>query len=138
MLRDVDPLVLQGPEKALCSAIVCGTAFAIHGHPDAVFGHQEEVVRIREVASLVAVDDRGFRVLQCPLQASHDESLLQCARELIIHNLSAEPVDDCEQVHKAFSHADIGDVDSPDLVGSLDLQMPQQIGSCALSLKAPA
>lgn len=77
------------------------------------------------MAALVAVDD--FRRCYCesPLQAGHHKSLLKRTGQLIIHNLATEPVNDGEEIHEPFPHADIGDIDAPNLIDTGDIQVAE-------------
>ncbi len=68
------------------------------------------------MAALVTVDDFRIVSAQGSLQATEDEGFIQGARKFIVNDVAAEPVNDDEQIHEAFGHRDVGDVNSPNLV----------------------
>lgn len=125
---DIDPVIFQCPEEPFRPSIVQTLTLAVHANPDAVLLEQRAVVRVSEMATLITVDDFRFETSQGSLQAVQDKGFIESARQFIINNVPAEPVDDDEQVHKAFGHRNISDIDAPDLVGLGDWQVPQQIG----------
>ena len=125
---DVDPFILQGAEESFRSGIVQALALAVHTDPDFVFLQQRNIVRVGEMPALIAVDDFRLATRQGTLKTIDDKGLLQRGRQLVIHNIPTVPVDDDKQVHEAFRHVDIGNVNAPHLIGTLDRQMPQQIG----------
>jgi hypothetical protein len=127
-LIDVDPIIFQSPEESFNPHIVQALTFAVHADPDAVLLEQRAVVWIGELAPLIAVDDFRLVATQGALQAVQDERFIKGAGQLVVNDVPAEPIDDDKQIHEAFGHRDIGDVDSPNLVGFRDRQVPEQIG----------
>lgn len=81
------------------------------------------------MTALVAVDDFRLAACQCSVQAIHNKGFLQSAGQLIIDNLSAIPIDDDKEIHEAFLHPEICNIDSPDLIGTADVQISEQVGT---------
>ena len=96
VLVDIDVIVLDGPEESLGPDIVQRLTSAIHRNPDVVLFKQADVIRIGEVTALIAVHDLRYAVAESTFQAGHDEAFFQCARQLVIHDAAAVPVDDDE------------------------------------------
>lgn len=89
------------------------------------------------MSTLVAVDDLRLMGGQSTFQAVQNECFINSAGELKVHDVAAVPVDDDEEVHESFLHANIGYIHAPDLVWLDDGQVPQQVGTNILSMIAP-
>lgn len=135
---DVNHVILDGPKKAFRSDIVQSLSLSVHGDSDTGFRHQHQIVWIGKMAALVRVDNFRFCDAESPFQASHDEAFVDGGAKLPIHDTATKPVDDDEQVHEAFFHGNIGDVNAPDLIRSGDVQVSQQIRPDVLPMIALA
>jgi len=124
---DIKVIIFQAPEEAFGSDIVKSLALAVHGHPHLAAVQKIQIGLAGKVAALVGIDDLGFAVAQGPAQTAQHELLLQAVADLIIHDFSRIPVENDKQVQEAFEKRQIGDVDAPDLIRMIDVQVSQQI-----------
>lgn len=62
------------------------------------------------------------------LHSFHAKISLQRDRHPPCQDTPGEPVEHCRQIDEAPRHRDVGDVHRPDLIGSGDRQLSQQIG----------
>lgn len=121
----VDRVILQSPEESFCSGIVQALTLTIHADPDTMLFQQRAVVGIGEMTALVRIDDFRFLPGQSPCQAIKDKGFVQGAGQFVIDDIAAVPVNDDKQVHEAFGHGNVGDVNAPDLIRPDNRQMPQ-------------
>src|SRR5690606_40155974 len=64
---------------------------------------------------------------------SRDWSSDVCSSDLS-HDLAAVNIDDGKHIHESTEHGYVGNVRLPDLVGAVDLQVPEQIGKFIITL----
>ena len=76
---DIDPIIFQGPEETFGPCIVQTLALSIHADPNAVPLQKHAVVWIREVSTLITVDDFWLVSGQGAVQAIEDKGLVQGA-----------------------------------------------------------
>lgn len=86
------------------------------------------------MAALIAVNDFWFADAKCPSQASQDKGLFQGARKFEIHNPTAVPVNDDEEIHESTMHPDVCNINAPDLIRVLDVQFPQKVRADELGM----
>ena len=134
VLVDINVIVFQCPEEAFGPDIIQSLSSAIHRDPDFVAFKELNVIWICEMATLVTVDNFRFSLAQSSFQTGHHKSLFQRARQLIVNNASAVPINDHKQVHESFAHLDIGYIDSPDLIRMRDCEVSEQIRANILSV----
>ena len=73
---------------------------------------------------------------RCRLQLARNERQLRKWASSCEAN--AVPVDNEKQIHKAFAHPEISNIDSPDLIRPIDCQAAKQVGPCVGGMKALA
>ena len=128
VLLDVEVVVFQTAEEPLGPYIIQCLSFAVHGDLNIAGVQELKVGGTGEVAPLIRVHDLRLSLAQGTPKAAQDKLLLEAIADLIVDDPAAEPVDDDEQVQEAFLEGNIGDVDPPYLVDSLDNQIPQKVG----------
>ena len=83
---------------------------------------------VGELVGPVGVDgSRNAEAFHSCLHRIQNQRGFQRIGQLPAHDFSAEPVDDCSQVHMAVLHFDIGDIDRPDLIWEINSFISQQI-----------
>jgi len=80
------------------------------------------------VAALIAVQDERFVFSQSPIHRMQDEWKCQGLIKFPSDHKARKPIQDGYQVHPAPYQANVGDIDTPYLVRSLDRVASQQIG----------
>lgn len=80
------------------------------------------------MSALVRVDDFRFLTRQSSFQAVEYKGFIECAGQFIVDDIATVPVNNDEQIHEAFGHVNVGNVDPPDLIGMDDRKMAQQVG----------
>jgi hypothetical protein len=88
---------------------------------------QFDVVRIGKVAALIAVHDFWFLCCKRPFEACQNKRFVNRTGQFVIDDFAAVPVDDDEQIHESFVHANVRDVNAPHLIRPDDVQVPQQV-----------
>ena len=63
----------------------------------------------------------------CILQRLNAKAGIQRIGKPSGQNLTGRPIHDCHQIQKTFLDRDIGDVAAPNLIGSHDCELPQQV-----------
>lgn len=74
----------------------------------------------------------------CSAASKTKGSSIQCLIQLPTNNIAGIPVKYGDQVHQAFWYPDVGNVDSPHVVGPDDCKIPYEIGINAMLLVALA
>ena len=125
---EVDLLVFDRSPESLDEHVVAPATFAVHADGDLVGFEYVDELRAGELAALIGIDDLGLavagdRLLQC-LDA---EVGVHCVGEPPGQDLSAEPVHHGYQKQESATHRQVGDIEGPDLIGSIDFQAAQQV-----------
>lgn len=82
-----------------------------------------------ELYSLIGIDDPGPPMFPDGIfQDIHTALRLQTIGDAPSHDLSGIYINHGGTIHKTFSHGNIGDIDTPHLVGPVDMQVSQKIG----------
>lgn len=81
----------------------------------------------RKLDALVAIENGRFADSQSSMQRIKTEAALECIRQSPSENVATEPVANCHQIHEATTHADVRDIDAPDLIRLCDAQIAQEI-----------
>src|SRR5512135_310883 len=120
--------VLQRLPQPLDEDVVAPGSLAIHADLHAK-GRQRVCEGLGgELAALVTVEDLGLPILgQSLLQRLYAERDVHADRHPVGQYAAAGPVHDGAQVDPAAGHRDVGDVGGPDLVGTLDFELAQQV-----------
>ena len=82
----------------------------------------------RELNALVGIEDQRLPVLQAQAQGVDTERPVERIGQLPGDDKAAEPVENGNQIHEAPRHRHLGDIRSPDLIGTVDGHAAQQIG----------
>jgi len=122
-------LVLHTPPQPFDEHVVPPAAGAVHADLDAMVFQQPRELLARELAALVRVED-GRRAIagQSFLDRFDAEVGRQRVGQPPRHHPATCPVHDREEIHKATRHRKVRDIRCPNLIGSGDRQMAQQIG----------
>jgi len=79
------------------------------------------------MAPLVAVPDKGMEQRQGSIDRVQDKRHLQGLIESPGNHIPGKPVDDRHEIHPAPEEPDVGDIDSPDVVGISGHRVPEEI-----------
>ena len=132
-------LVFQAPPKPLDEDVVQKAAFAIHADLDVACFEQRSERFGGELRALIGVEDFRLSVsIHRLLQRFHAEIALQRNRQTPRQHPPAEPVHHRNQINKAPGHRNIRYIGAPDLIGMVDVQIPQQIWVDFVSGMSPA
>jgi hypothetical protein len=125
----INLLVFGRSPQALDEHIVSPGSFAIHADGNAGFEKNISEAGAGELAALIRIEDvRPSVTGQSFIQRLDAELRFHGDRQPPGENPAAEPVDDGCQIDEAARHRDVRDVHGPDLVGSDDRQVEQEIG----------
>src|SRR5690606_33091577 len=115
--------------------IVQSPAFAVHGYFHLTSFECLDEYRGCELGTLVRIEDFRFPV---PFHGIlHDVPAPFRAHRIgdsPAHDLAAVNIDDGKHIHESTEHGYVGNVRLPDLVGAVDLQVPEQVGKFIISL----
>ena len=134
---DINVVVFEAAEEPFGTNVIESPTLAIHGDLNLAGIQQIQIRLIREVAALIGVNDLRSPVTQRPPHATQDKFFLQAVADLIVDYLPTVPVNDHEQVEKAFPQRQVRDIHSPDLIHVVDYKISKQIGSdifCVVAL----
>jgi hypothetical protein len=125
---EIDLLVFDGPREALDEHIVPPRALAVHADTDLVPGQHAHEGLARELRALIRVEDlRPAVTRQRFLERRDAERRFHRDRHAPRQNTAREPLEHDRQVDEPARHWDVRDVHRPHLIGSRDLEPPQQI-----------
>ena len=122
-------LVFDAFPEAFHEYVVSPAPFPVHADLDAVMRQESREFLAGELAALIGIEDLrqaivGQGVLHCVQTEIRRERVGEPPRQ----HPATGPVEDRKQIHKASRHRDIGNIGGPDLIGSRDLQVAQEIG----------
>ena len=123
----VDILVFDASPQPLHKNIVQGPATAIHADPDAGALQGNGEGHRSELDALVGIEDLRLPLLQSPVKGLKAEQTVECVGQFPGDDKAGEPVHDCHQIHEPLVHADIGDIRGPNVIGTADLNVTQQV-----------
>ena len=127
ILCKINLVILESAEPSLNHDIICPAALAIHALPDPLFFKKDSVFITGKLWTLITVDNFRFCDLECFIYSVHDRSGIQCIIEIPGNDIAAVPVDNRRQVDEPMFHRNIGDIDTPGLVRSVDYRILEQI-----------
>ena len=79
------------------------------------------------MTALIAVADRRGGLCQGPLQGVQDKGQFQTLVQFPADDKAREPVYHRDQVHPAACQPNVGNVDAPDVIGTVGSHMAQQV-----------
>ena len=124
----INLLVFDRSPKALDEDIITPRSFAVHADGDAGFEKNAGEAGAGELAALIRIENvRPAVTGQSFIQRLDAELRFHGDRQPPSENPAAEPVDDGREIDEAARHRDVRDVHGPDLVGSDDRQVAQEI-----------
>src|SRR5450631_2696231 len=104
--------------------VQCPTS-SIHADRDTVLDQYTSETIAGKLRALVGIKDFGYaEVLDSFLETVHTEPRIHRVRQPPCQYLATVPVDDRDQVDKAVQQPNIGDVGTPHLIGTDDIQTP--------------
>jgi hypothetical protein len=124
----VHVFVLHAPPEPFDEHIVQRSSAAIHADCDLRIKQRLEKRLARELCALVRVEDPRRASTQCLLENACTEIGVLRVGDPPGKDVTAEPVDDCHQVHEAACHGDVRQIGAPHMVRLVDPQPPEQIG----------
>ena len=121
-------LVLHAPPQPFHEHVVPPAAGAVHTDLDAMVFQEPRELLAGELAALVRVEDvRSAVAGQGLLDRLDAEVGRQRVGQPPRQHPATRPVQDREEIHKATRHRKVRDIRRPDLIGSGDRQMAEQI-----------
>ena len=127
VLLDIEVFILDRPPEPLDENVIQCTSSTIHADTYSGLFQAAGKGCCGELNTLVCVEDRWLSPAQSLLQRVETEATIQCVGELPGQNIAAVPVNDGNEIHEAFGHGHIGDIGAPDLIGTSNGQIAQQI-----------
>ena len=121
-------LPLEGSPEPFREDIVDGSPFAVHTDPDVSGEKPFQIAVTGEMAPLVAVENVRESGLKSPVHTVEDKRHLERLIQRPGDDIPGMPVDDRHEVHPSVRHADVGDVDPPDVVRILGRNTPERYG----------
>jgi hypothetical protein len=119
--------------------VVAPGAAPVQADADPVLLQNLDEARGRKLRSLVGVEDLRCPVPgDCLLERLDEKIRRQAVRDSPAQDLTAVPVHNGDQIHEAARHRDIGHVGRPDLIGSIDGEVAQQIRIDGMPRMSPA
>ena len=140
VVAKIDLLVFQTPPQPFDEDVVHPAAPAVHADPYSEFQESSDPFLRGELAALVGVEDlrRDARVGHGSVQRTQAQPCLHRVGQRPAKDFARMPVHHHAEVGVAAGHRHVGDIRAPDLVGTLDGQVPQQIGILAVGLVGDA
>ena len=123
-----DLFVFEASPEALGEDIVESPAFSIHTDLNIPGFKALQVAGTGEMASLVAIPDRGSGKGESPIHAVQNKGDLQGVIQFPGDDIPREPVNCCHQIHPSVEKSDIRDIDAPDMMGRAGDHVPEKIG----------
>ncbi len=121
--------MLDGPPEPLDKDVVLAAPTTIHADGDLVVLEGLDKVVAGKLSPLVGVENfRPPVAAQGLLEGLDTKVRLKGIGNLPGQDFAAVPVHDGHKVHKSPAHRDVGDIGCPYLIGSVDGQVPEQIG----------
>src|SRR5262249_59738787 len=116
VVLDVNVFILDRTPQPLDEHVVQRPASSVHADSYSSTLQLADELGAGELRALVAVEDLGLSLSKCPVQRRQAEPSLQGDRHFPTQHVSAEPIHDRYQVHKAVPQSNVGDVRAPHLV----------------------
>ena len=123
VLIERDILLFDTPPQTFDKDIVQTPTSSVHADPNLVRFQYTRKPRTGEVTALIGVEDVRSCRLQGFFQTLQAEIHFQCIGHPPIDHVPRVPVDDGNEIGKAFFESDIGDVGTPDLVRFFNVQI---------------
>ena len=121
--------MFQAAPEALDKHIVHPVSFAIHADLDVIVFEYIREILPGKLTTLVTVKDFRCAVgRQGFCQRLNTRGGIQTVGQAPREHLSRAPVHDCKQIQKTLAHRNVRQVCTSHLIGSVNLQIPQQIG----------
>ena len=120
--------IFQASPEPFRENIVRGSAFPIHADLDVPRKETLEIAVAGEVRSLVTIENGRRSGRKGPIHRVQDKRHLQGLVQFPGEDKPGMPVNDGHQVHPSLNQADVGDVDSPDVVWILGRDIAKKIG----------
>ena len=135
----IDLLVFNALPESLDEHVVPPTPFSVHADLDAVVRQEACELLAGELAPLVGIEDGWGAMLGDGLLHRVEAEI---GRERIgeppRQHPATRPVQDRKQIHEAPRHREVGDIGGPDMIGSRDHQVTQEIGVNLMGRMPPA
>ena len=123
----INILLLDASPQPFHEDIVQIPSASVHADSDIVRFQYTRKLRTGEVAALIGIENVGLCLFQSLVQTFQTKIDFQRIGHLPIDDIAGIPIDDGYQVGKSFSQFDVGDIGTPDLIGSFNVQISQQI-----------
>ena len=121
--------MLDGPPEPLDKDVVLAAPTTIHADGDLVVLEGLDKVVAGKLSPLVGVENfRPPVAAQGLLEGLDTKVRLKGIGNPPGQDFAAVPVHNSHKIHEAPVHGDVGDIGRPHLIGSVDGQIPEQIG----------
>jgi hypothetical protein len=125
---EIHVLILHRPPEPFCEDVVHAASTPIHTDPHVFREHKAREFMTRELDTLVGVPDLWDGQSKGIREHIETEARIKRRRQSPSHHKAGIPVEDGDKIAEASFKLDIGDIRSPDLVGTDDLKASKQIG----------
>lgn len=125
---EIDILLLDASPQPFHEDIVQIPSASVHADSDIMRLQYTRKLRTGEVTALIGIEDVGLRLFQGFMQTFQTKINFQGIGDFPVDDIARVPIDDGYQVGETFLQFDIGDVDTPDLIGFFNVQISQEVG----------
>jgi hypothetical protein len=81
-----------------------------------------------KLATLIGIKELWSPLSECSFESLQTKVDIQGVGDFPGEDIAAATVNNCHQVNKSFVQANVGDVSTPNLIGTLNGESPDQIG----------
>ena len=127
VLCKISFFVFEAAEPALNHDVISPAAFAIHALANTIFFHKIDVLLAGELTPLIRIQDLWFCYFEGFLQSVDNHSGIKCIIHFSANDAAAVPVDNCSQIQESSVNWDVGYINRPCLIRSVDYRIAQQI-----------
>ena len=123
--------MLQTADESFRNGIIGSSAPTIHADFDIFPLEVADIIFAGKLGPLVAVDDYRLAVfLDGAAEGFDDKAAVQGVGLGVSNDHAGCPINDYDQIHPAPAHADIGQINPPDMIGIFRLGISKQIRIC--------
>lgn len=116
-------IIFEGTEPPLDHDVVSPAALAVHALTNTVFLEKAFVFVAGELTALIRIEDFRLGNLECLLTGINTCSSIKRIIQFPSDNASAVPINDGCQIQKATFDRDIGDINGPGLIWTVDYRI---------------
>jgi hypothetical protein len=130
--------ILNRSPKTFHEHVIIDPTTTIHANPNPCLLKMPDKLFTGELNPLVCIEDLWLGDPKKLVQCLDTEGRIQRRRDLPGQNVTAKPVHDCNQVDEPIEHPNIRNVSTPDLIGTVNHHISQQIRVSLMLLRREA